>query len=302
MARRSDASLVALLLVARAVESSVPPLKASEFWALVDKTADLGSLFGAPDGTVNGRIAALLDRANALAFELERLESAGIVTLSPFDDGYPSRWRQRLGRAAPPMLHAAGPVSLLERGGLAVVGSRDVHGAAREAAAAAADAAARAGRVVISGGARGSDLVAMQAALAAGGEVVGVLADALLKTANDREVRRAIGDERLCLVTPYAPTAPFSVGNAMGRNKLIYALADVTFVVASDDGKGGTWAGATEALKKGYGTVAAWVGADCGPGNPKLVELGAQPVAEIGSSLLAETEDTASSRQLRLGL
>ena len=47
--------------------------------------------------------------------------------LSPFDDGYPGALaRTRLGAAAPPMLYAAGPVELLGRGGLAIVGSRDV--------------------------------------------------------------------------------------------------------------------------------------------------------------------------------
>ena len=65
----------------------------------------------------------------------------------------------------------------------------------------------------------------MNVALDAGGCVVGVLADALTRTANDPEVRRAVADERLCLATPYAPSAPFSAGNAMGRNKILYALA-----------------------------------------------------------------------------
>ena len=106
----------------------------------------------------------------------------------------------------------------------------------------------------------------MNAALGVEGAVVGVLADSLIRSANDSDVRRAISDEHLCLVTPYVPTAPFSAGNAMSRNKLIYALADVTFVVASDEGKGGTWSGAVEALKKTYGDVAVWTGDGAGAG------------------------------------
>jgi predicted Rossmann fold nucleotide-binding protein DprA/Smf involved in DNA uptake len=35
----------------------------------------------------------------------------------------------------------------------------------------------------------------------------------------------------------------------MGRNRLIYTLADYAIIVASDAETGGTWAGATEALK-----------------------------------------------------
>jgi predicted Rossmann fold nucleotide-binding protein DprA/Smf involved in DNA uptake len=53
----------------------------------------------------------------------------------------------------------------------------------------------------------------------------------------------------LCLVTPFSPNAGFSIGAAMGRNRLIYCLADYAIVVASDAESGGTWAGATEALK-----------------------------------------------------
>ena len=52
------------------------------------------------------------------------------------------------------------------------------------------------------------------------------------------------------LISPYDPSAGFNVGNAMQRNKLIYALADASLVVSSDLNKGGTWAGASEQLDK----------------------------------------------------
>jgi predicted Rossmann fold nucleotide-binding protein DprA/Smf involved in DNA uptake len=187
-------------------------------------------------------------------------------------------------------VHAVGPARLLGRGGVAIVGSRDVSPEAAEVAKAAAAAAAHGGRVVISGGARGTDRLAMNAATASDGEVAGILADALIRTANDAEVRRLIGNEQLCLATPYAPNAPFSAGNAMGRNKLIYATADVTLVVASDSGKGGTWAGATEALRHAYGTVAVWLGEGAGPGNAALAERGA-----IGLTDLSSLDDLASA-------
>ena len=75
------------------------------------------------------------------------------------------------------------------------------------------------------------------------------------------------------MCTPYNPDAPFSVGNAMGRNKLIYAMADLTLVVACEPGKGGTWQGATEALEKNFGRIAVWQGPGEGAGNAKLLEL-----------------------------
>lgn len=58
--------------------------------------------------------------------------------------------------------------------------------------------------------------------------------------------------------------------SAMGRNKVIYALSKATLVVASDEDSGGTWSGATEALKRGIAPVITWVGEGSGPGNEPL--------------------------------
>jgi DNA processing protein len=84
----------------------------------------------------------------------------------------------------------------------------------------------------------------------AGGKVCGVLADSLEKTTMNREHRNLLLDGQLVLISPYDPSAGFNVGNAMQRNKLIYALADASLVVSSDLNKGGTWTGAVEQLDK----------------------------------------------------
>ena len=79
----------------------------------------------------------------------------------------------------------------------------------------------------------------------------------------------------------YNPDKRSFVGNAMGRNKLIYAMADLTLVVACEPDKGGTWLGATEALEKKFGRVAVWQGPGEGTGNAQLVEKGATPISSI---------------------
>ena len=151
----------------------------------------------------------------------------------------------------------------------------------REVARDAARAAARNGLGTVSGGAKGVDRLAMDAALESEAVAVGVLADSLVRTVRDPDVRRAITDGRLCLCSPYQPSAPFNVANAMGRNKLIYALSQATFVVASDLESGGTWGGATEALRRAIAPVLVWTGDGAGPGNARLVERGATPVDSI---------------------
>jgi len=60
----------------------------------------------------------------------------------------------------------------------------------------------------------------------------------------------------------------------MGRNKLIYTLADYAIVVASDAEKGGTWAGATEALKSKWLPVFVLDHPEMSKGNKMLIEKG----------------------------
>ena len=67
----------------------------------------------------------------------------------------------------------------------------------------------------------------------------------------NRDNRDLLIDGQLVLASPpYAPSAGFNVGNAMQRNKFIYALADAALVVNSDLNRGGTWAGVVEQLDK----------------------------------------------------
>jgi len=122
----------------------------------------------------------------------------------------------------------------------------------------------------------------MNGAFDAGGQVVGVLADSLERAVARPGTRRGVADGQIRLVTPYTPGAPFSVGNAMGRNKIIYGLSRCTIVIASDLENGGTWAGSTEALKNHYGRVASWTGPGSGPGNRALIERGADELSDIG--------------------
>ncbi|MGZ8763839.1 MAG: DNA-processing protein DprA [Acidimicrobiia bacterium] len=83
------------------------------------------------------------------------------------------------------------------------------------------------------------------------------------------------------MVSPFGPDAPFQAGNAMGRNKIIYALSRVTFVASADKGSGGTRAGAKEALDERYAPVAVWAGQGARDGNAELVRRGATAVAHV---------------------
>ena len=220
------------------------------------------------------RIRALLDRGAALGFALEKWQRAGLWVVTRSDADYPRRLKHRLKRAAPAILFGCGNRELLSASSIAVVGSRHACDADIDFAAHIGRRAAECGELVVSGGAAGVDHAAMFGALHAEGTAVGVLAENLLRAATSTKYRQHLMSGALALVSPFNPEAPFVVGNAMARNKYVYCLAHDAIVVCSTAGRGGTWNGAVENLKKEW--VPLWVKRPEAEdsGNPKLVELG----------------------------
>ncbi|OUL72148.1 DNA-processing protein DprA [Paraburkholderia hospita] len=196
------------------------------------------------------RLRRLLARGFLLSQALERWQARSIWVLSRADIDYPKRLKIRLKEDAPPVLYGCGEMSLLNRGGLAVVGSRDVGEKLVEYTQQVGKLAASADVTIVSGGARGVDQAAMVGALEAGGAVCDVMAENLEKAALGSSYRRYLMERTMVLVSAYDPSAGFNVGHAMQRNKLIYALSDAALVVNSNVNKGGTWAGAVEQLDK----------------------------------------------------
>ncbi|MCP3976142.1 MAG: DNA-processing protein DprA [bacterium] len=309
----SDNAKAVVALATRLGESSRPALSPSRWhrFALGLEEAGLHPadiftpgfdpmLSGVPD-EVAAAVRELLGDAAAATVAAADLENKGIWTLTIVDSNYPAALHKRLGKLAPPVLFGVGPISLLAEPGIAIVGSRNVGEAGAETAADCAQAAAQAGYTVVSGGARGVDQLAMNAAYTAGGTVLGVLADSLQARIRKPDILRALDSGQTTLITQQAPSSGFTPAAAMGRNKLIYAMSHVTVVVASDEDGGGTWTGAVEALKAGNGVTAAWRGRGEGPGNGRLVELGAVPVHSTVDMLAClDADPTTAPEQLSL--
>jgi predicted Rossmann fold nucleotide-binding protein DprA/Smf involved in DNA uptake len=230
------------------------------------------------------RLRRLIDRGALVALRIADLHATGLWVLGRGDEAYPVRYR-RLGSLAPPLLYGCGPLEHIDRGGLAVVGSRKAGEPALTTARAAGTLCAKDDVAVVSGAARGVDEAAMFGSIEAGGVAVGVLSDSLLKTALRRDYRNAIVERSLALLTPYEPDAPFSVGRALGRNRFIYALAQTALVVVTAHGSGGTWAGAVEALRSGH-TVYV-IDDETSEGNRALTMLGARPLTGVSAAMFA---------------
>lgn len=245
------------------------------------------------------RIVALLGRGVVLGIILERWQRAGIWILSRMDENYPVKLKDRIKELAPPILYGCGNPKLLNTDGVAVVGSRNATEDDLQFTSALGACLAKSGKSVISGGARGIDAAAMLGAIQAEGTVIGVLSDSLLKMSISQQYRNALLQKNLVLISPYFPEATFSVGNAMGRNKFIYCLADHAIVIHS--GRcGGTWNGALENLKKKW--VPLWVkrSSDEQAGNYELVNQGGRWLPDnILSEGIAQLDAPSYEQQMR---
>lgn len=240
-------------------------------------------------------LAELMSRGGQLGLEVERLSSLGIWVLSRADDEYPSLLKKRLRGQTPPLLFGAGPREILSQRSIAVVGSRDVGDDGLAFTERLAQRCARQDFAVVSGGARGTDLTAMLAAVSVGGKALGFTVDPLERLIRRRELREAITDGHLTLATPFHPAARWYASNAMRRNRLIYAASHAAVVVASSAEKGGTRAGALENLRGGW--VPLHVRDDGSPGNRRLLGDGAMSLPADASLDELDVERLTQGRQ-----
>tara|TARA_B100000446_G_scaffold188233_1_gene221581 strand:+ start:19651 stop:21168 length:1518 start_codon:yes stop_codon:yes gene_type:complete len=232
-----------------------------------------------PKGKITAeRINTLLARGTSMGFALEHWAKHGLWVVSRAQEHYPKMVREKIGEARPPIFFGVGNKSLLNKPGIGFVGSRSIDRADEEFTKLKAQRAVEQGYVVVSGGAKGIDQTSMLSALACGGESVGILADSLLRASASKAYREGLKENRLALISPFYPEASFNTGNAMARNKYIYAMSKSVVVVKSDYNKGGTWTGAKENLKKQW--VPLLVRDTDHEGNRELIKLGGMAISD----------------------
>jgi predicted Rossmann fold nucleotide-binding protein DprA/Smf involved in DNA uptake len=266
----AQATLLLTSYFSKASNETVKPLTNAEWsrfalWLKEKSTTPADLLVTDPKALLQGwhdarisvdRIIELLNRGHSLALAMEKWQRAGLWVVTRSDPEYPKHLKRRLKTDSPPVLFGCGNKSLLNAGGLAVIGSRNANESDLAFTDQVGAQAAIEGIAIVSGGARGVDEAAMLGAIKQGGVVIGVMADSLLKAATSSKWRKALMDGHAVLVSPFHPEAGFNVGNAMARNKYIYCLADSSLVIHCGK-KGGTINGAEENLKKAW--VPLWV-------------------------------------------
>ena len=226
---------------------------------------DLMALGCSPE--LSRRIVALLSEEELLEHYLRRAKRAGCVPITRVSPAYPALLRKQLGAEAPGCLWAKGDLTLLERPGIALVGSRDLRDDNRAFAREAGRQAALQGFALISGNARGADQEAQNACLEAGGQVISILAD---------ELTRYTPGPNMLYLSEDAFDAPFSAQRALSRNRSIHALGQAVLVAQATLRKGGTWDGTSRNLRFGWNNVCVFQ--DGSDAARALTQMGAEAI------------------------
>lgn len=230
------------------------------------------------DQVTHDWVADRLHQSSNLAMDLEALNNEGIWVTTEYEDTYPAKLTETLARKAPPFLYVAGDAANLERDAIGYVGSREATQTDKNHTRNLVRKAISDGYSIVSGGAKGIDETSEDEGLAEDGPVIEFPADGIRNCLQQTAVRQAVINGYLTLASRYRPDASWSVGSAMGRNKLIHGFAEYTIVVRSGDESGGTWAGATGNLDNDWSTLLVCSHAGDAPGNDKLIERGGIPI------------------------
>lgn len=217
-------------------------------------------------------------RSTKLAMELEDLNNRGIWVTTIYEAEYPEKLYNTLERKAPPFFYVAGDAENLRKPAIGFVGSRDANESDKEYTRTLVKKALDDEFGIVSGGAKGIDVTSEDTGIEYGGPVIEFPVEGLQRCLKEKKIREAVMNGNLTLASHYHPNASWSMGGAMGRNKLIHGFADYTVVVRSGHQTGGTWEGATENLDNQWSTLLVCSHDETPAGNQALIERGAIPI------------------------
>lgn len=190
------------------------------------------------------------DTIPSYAFMAESLLEQGYDIITVRDSDYPRQLKKNLRYDSPLVIYTKGDNSLLNKEAVAIVGSRKAGAKSLAFTDTISKMEASQGKVVVSGYAKGVDRQALESALSVDGYSIAVLPQGITTFASGyKRLYKFIIRGHVLVMSYFLPTAGWSVGLAMARNTVVYALAHKIYVAESDS-KGGTWSGVTAGLNR----------------------------------------------------
>ena len=193
--------------------------------------------------------------------------------VAPFRDlAMPDFVRKNL----PPVLFVRGPADLMTVSSVGFCGSRSATERGLAVATDISEQVTSHSLNVVSGGAKGVDIIAHRTALSRGGTTAVVLAEGILQYRMRQELRDVFDPARTLVVSEFFPDDRWIPGRAMQRNRTICALSRALVLIEARS-TGGTFAAGEAALGMGVPLFTADYSAqhESNDGNRILLERGA---------------------------
>lgn len=290
----SYAAMLLTLPLTQHADNNIHPLSGAEMTALTEKLhfstkKGAGQLMGLKlDDTMKllgvdtdeaYRLRILLDRDTLMMQQLETCIDHNIDIVTPYDDSYPARLKQRLGNYGAPCLYFSGDLSLMTYPAAGIIGTPGIK---------TPDKAKEMIDVLIKEFSHNGCVTAVSAELGASryayrrafedpaSWVISVFTGGMNEFISDKAHSKAICDMEelaICVGSPFAAPDP---ALAPSVNNLLYAQCRAVFFATSDLKRG-----ETDALKKGK---CEWMYAFDLPENKALIDKGFTPVSEITSA------------------
>lgn len=168
-----------------------------------------------------------------------RVEDAGLTVLTWESEGYPKYLREI--PLPPPVLYVAGRLQEADSWALAIVGTRRLTAYGRQVTRELAAGLARNNLTIVSGLARGIDVIAHETALDVGGRTIAVLGsgvDCIYPPEHRRLAKTIIDEDRGAIISEYALGVKPEAKNFPPRNRIISGLTLGTIVVEAGERSG----------------------------------------------------------------
>lgn len=231
------------------------------------------------------------------AFLTEDLLSQGFEVIPINSPEYSKNLKNNLKIKAPTILYVKGNKQILQENSIAIVGSRDADEISLQFTDNIAKKASEQFKVVVSGFAKGVDKQALDSAIAHKGQSIIVLPQGIMTFGSGvKKYYKEITNGDVLIVSTFHPKSVWSVGLAMARNPIIYALATEIYVAQSSE-SGGTWAGVIDGLKKGRNILVRKPNKGERNANLVLIQKGAK-IVDFEGNIIENLEATQPIHKL----